>query len=191
MSKFLLLLGPSGVGKSTIIQDLIRMDDRFIYISPYMTRPLRSGETDKVSISESQMDEMDRCGEFLTINQFYGGIRYATPRTPIVESLAAGKFPLLDWPVSRINIMTREFPNRLYVVYVLPPSIEVLRRRLGGDNRDADGSRLKSALKELEAFHSSEYLGVYDFEIISEDGQTPKIAQAIYFKYLKSLQQKQ
>ena len=188
MSKFLLLLGPSGVGKSTIIQDLIRMDDRFVYISPYMTRSLRLGETDKVSISESQMDEMDRRGEFLTINQFYGGIRYATPRTPIIESLAAGKFPLLDWPVSRINIMTQEFPGRLYVVYVFPPTIKALRHRLGRDNRDSDGSRLQSALKELEAFHSSEYLGVYDFEIIAENGQTPKIAQAIYFKYLESFQ---
>ena len=44
MQKFLLLLGVSGVGKSTIIRKLLAMDERFVYISPYITRQLREGE---------------------------------------------------------------------------------------------------------------------------------------------------
>lgn len=77
MTKFLLLLGPSGTGKSTIIRELRQMDERFIYISPYITRPLRENETDKVHISDQEMDLRKENGEFLTINNLYG-IRYAT-----------------------------------------------------------------------------------------------------------------
>jgi len=48
----------SGVGKSCIIEELIKIDDRFTYISPYVTRPLRDGEKNKIHISGEEMDEM-------------------------------------------------------------------------------------------------------------------------------------
>ena len=67
MSKFLLLLGPSGVGKSAIIDELSKLDSRFVYISPYMTRPLRVGERNKVAISDKQMDKMWARGELLSV----------------------------------------------------------------------------------------------------------------------------
>jgi len=105
MSKFLLLLGPSGVGKSSIIEELLQLDSRFVYISPFMTRALREGEKNKISISGEEMDKMWNRGELLVINELYG-IRYATPRLPIVQALAQGNFPVLDWPISRIEAIT-------------------------------------------------------------------------------------
>lgn len=188
MSKFLLLLGPSGVGKSSIIEELIQLDSRFVYISPFMTRPLREGEKNKISISGEEMDRMWIQGELLAINELYG-IRYATPRLQIVQALAEGNFPVLDWPISRIEVMTQVFPNQLCVVYVSPPSIEVLQQRLDKDGRDTDGHRLQSARKELEAYKSSRYIGVYNFEIVAEENHVPKIAHAIYTKYLQFLRQ--
>lgn len=186
MSKFLLLLGPSGVGKSAIIDELSKLDKRFIYISPYMTRPLRPGEKNKVAVSNEQMDEMWRRGELLVINELYGGIRYGTPRLPIVEALATGNFPVLDWPINRLEVMTQAFPYQLFVVYVSPPSIDVLRQRLAKDGRDADGMRLANATEELQQFWSSKYVGAYDYEIVSEDDRVVEIAEAIYSNYLKS-----
>jgi len=186
MSNFLLLLGPSGVGKSAIIDELSKLDSRFVYISPYMTRPLRPGEKNKIAVSNEQMNEMQRIGELLAVNELYGGIRYGTPRLPIAEALATGNFPVLDWPIARLEVMTQAFPGRLFVVYVLPPSIDVLRQRLAKDGRDADGTRLTSALEELQGFWSSRYVGAYDYKIVSEDGQVTDIAEAIYFNYLKS-----
>lgn len=185
MSKFLLLLGPSGVGKSTIIEELCRLDSRFVYVSPFMTRPARDGEKNKISISDKQMDGMFSRGEFLAVNELYG-IRYATPRLPIDEALLNGNFPVLDWPVSKIEVMTQTFPGLLHVVYVAPLSVEVLRQRLANDKRDVNGKRLQSAHDELEAYWSSRYLGIYDFEVISEENQVQKIADAIYTNYLKS-----
>lgn len=184
MSKFLLLLGPSGVGKSSIIEELIRLDSRFVYISPFMTRLLREGEKNKISISGEEMDEMSERGEFLVINELYG-VRYATPRQPIEQALKEGDFPVLDWPISRMSVMTEAFPDQLYVVYISPPSIEALQQRLARDNRDADGHRLRSAREELEALESSRQVGIYDFEIVSEENQVPKVAQTIYANYLQ------
>ena len=188
MSKFLLLLGPSGVGKSSIIEELLQLDSRFVYISPFMTRALREGEKNKISISGEEMDKMWNRGELLVINELYG-IHYATPRLPIVQALAQGNFPVLDWPISRIEAITQAFPNQLCIVYVSPPSIEVLRQRLAKDGRDADGHRLRSAREELEAYESSRYIGIYNFEIVAEENQVPKIAHAIYTNYLQFLHQ--
>ena len=184
MSKFLLLLGPSGVGKSSIIEELIRLDSRFVYISPFMTRPLREGERNKISISGEEMDEMSERGEFLVINELYS-VRYATPRQPIDQALKDGNFPVLDWPISRMSVMTEAFPNQLYVVYISPPSIEALQQRLAIDNRDTGGHRLRSAHEELKAQESSMHNGIYNFEIVSEENQVLKVAQTIYANYLK------
>ncbi len=185
MSKFLLILGPSGVGKSTIIEELCRLDSRFVYISPYMTRSLREREINKISISGEQIDKMWNRGELLVINEIYG-VRYATPKLPIVQALAERNFPVLDWPITRLKVMTQWFSGQLHIVYVSPPSIDVLRQRLARDKRDTDGNRLQCACKELKAYWSSKYAGICNFEIVAEENQVPKIVQAIYASYLES-----
>lgn len=186
MSKFLLLLGPSGVGKSVIIEELLKFDPRFVYISPFMTRPLRTGERNKIAVSEERMDELSRCGELLTVNVIYNGIRYGTPKLPIMKALEMGNYPVLDWPIERLEVLTQHFPDRLFVVYVSPPSIDVLRQRLTKDGRDADGTRFKSAEKELQRYWASEYVGSYDMAVVSEEDKITEIATAIHTDYLRS-----
>lgn len=186
MNKFMLLLGPSGVGKSAVIDELSKLDDRFVYICPYMTRPLREGEKNKVSVSRSQMDEMSQRGDLLVVNELFGGILYGTPRLPIEEALSAGRFPVLDWPIDRLGIMQQAFVGQLFTVYISPPSLEVLRQRLGKDGRDADGARFAGAQKELERFWALGYVGDYDYEIVSQDGQISQVAQAIFTHFTQS-----
>lgn len=185
-TKFLLLLGVSGVGKSTIIRKLRSIDSRFKYISPYITRMLRSGEMDKICVTDNAMDEMDRNGEFLTINKKYG-IRYATPLRPIVEALNEARFPILDWPINRLNIMEGSFSGRLSVIYLVPPSVEELERRLSKDSRDENGSRILEAREELTAFYEGRYASLYDLCVTTQSGKEDIIAQSIYEFYLKSL----
>jgi guanylate kinase len=184
-TKFLLLLGPSGVGKSTIIWALREMSDRYVYISPYTNRPLREGETDKVSISDADMDRMIAAGKLLVVNEKFNW-RYATPRSTILDAFAAHNYPLLDWPVDRLGVMQEAFGDRLYVVYVAPPSIAELEARLANDNRDSGGTRLRAAEAELESYHAGEFSSFCDFEVVS-DGDVNQLAVQIHTAYLGSL----
>lgn len=188
VSKFLLLLGPSGTGKSTVIRKLKELDSRFVYISPYMTRELREGETDKVPVTDAVMDEMDSRGEFLVINELYE-IRYATPNAPIVTALDSSNFPLLDWPVNRMDVMTAAFPNRLFIVYLIPPSEEILKARLVQDERDPTGERLQAALQEFTEFQNGSYDHLFDLSVVTDDNQVSQIAQSVYAAYLAAIQE--
>jgi guanylate kinase len=184
MPKFLLLLGPSGCGKSTIIRKLRDMDTRYTYISPYITRPLREGEADKVSISNQEMDDMNARGELLVINEIYG-IRYATPRTLITEAFACRQFPVLDWPVDRLSIMSDAFGyDRLFVVYVAPPSLKELHRRLQLDGRDADGVRFEAGRQEWFQYEAGEFDDVINLRVTSEANRIEELASTIHQSYL-------
>ena len=188
MHKLLLILGVSGVGKSSLIKELLTLDSRFVYIVPFTTRVHRSRGETKISISNKEMDELWNRGELLSVNEIHD-IRCATPRLSIIQVLEQNSIPVLDWPIGYIEVMKQAFQNQLYVVYVLPPSIEVLQQRLIKGERD-DGHRLQNACKELEMYASSQYLGVCDFEVISEENQILEIAEIIYAGYLSSYSKK-
>lgn len=188
MNKLLLILGVSGVGKSSIIKELLALDSRFVYIVPYTTRPSRGVEDTKVSISNEAMDDLWSRGELLSINEIYG-IRCGTPRSSIVQALEHDKFPVLDWPLSCLGVMEMAFLNQFYAVYVIPPSIEALRQRLAKDGRDTAEHRLLSAREELRVYESSRYIGICNLKIVAEENQVPKIAYAIYTNYLQILHQ--
>src|SRR3989344_4370733 len=100
--KFLLLFGPSGVGKSAIIRELRQLDSRFAYISPFMTRALRSRDTDKVSVSNTVLHELNIQEKTRAINELYG-VRSATRREPIDKAVLEHCFPLLEWPVQAVQ----------------------------------------------------------------------------------------
>lgn len=183
MTKFLLLLGPSGVGKTTVMQKLREMDARFVYISPYITRKLRTGEFDKVYVSHKKLDTLVADGKILVVNELYG-VRYATPKEKIKRAFSAGKFPLLDWPIDRLDVMQMHFPDRLFRVYIRPPSLAVLRERLGQDDRDTNQERLKAATAELKRLRNGEYDHLIDYCVANPTGGSDAVAEAIYERYL-------
>lgn len=185
MGKLLLVLGVPGVGKSSIIKELLALDKRFVYIIPFTTRPSRGTGDTKISISNKAMDDLLSRGELLSVNEIHG-IHCGTPHLPIVQALEQGKIPVLDWPINCMEVMKRVFGGQLYVVYVLPPSLEILQQRLMRDGRHTDEHRLQNAYQELEVYKSSIHAGICDLEIFSEEDKISQIAQAIYTGYLSS-----
>ena len=186
--KFLLLLGPSGVGKSTIIQELRQLDDRFRYISPVITRELRPDESDKIAVTGSELDEMKRQGKLLVINELYG-VRYGTPKEPIDQAFEEGNFPLLDWPVQKMDVMTEAFVGQTFTTYITPPSFEVMEQRLA-DGRDSDSVRLRAASDELRSFYKGDFGSVVNFSVQNMENEAQVAAQAIYRKYLLAIGEK-
>ena len=179
MSKFLLLLGASGVGKSTIINELKKLDPRFVYISPFMTRPLREGEDEKVSVDKEVFKELEDAGKFVIVNELYG-ISYGTPYEPIVDAFDSGNFPVLDFPISRLDVVKKIFPGQLYIVYVYPPSLEILRERL-----KSRPERMRESEEEIERMGESKE--TFELSVVNHEGHTKEVAETIYRGYLESL----
>lgn len=186
ITKLLLLFGPPGVGKSAIIRNLELLDSRFVYISPYVTRPLRQNETDKISISSLALDGLMERGDLLTINELYG-VRYGTPRKPIDEALNVGRFPVIDWPIQRLEIMQNAFSSRLFRVYLEPPSMDVLRQRLVGRDGQIIQERWGVATEELDALGRGSFDLSIDYRVINEESQTRKVACSILNEYLRDI----
>lgn len=185
-TKFLLLYGPSGVGKTTCIEKLKSFDQRFVYISPYTTRKLRDHEIDKIHITSQELNALARNGELIAINYLYNAC-YATPRASVEDAFRAAKFPILDWPIQQASIMQAAFPNHIFGVYIEPPSVEVLQHRLMKDHRDREQTRLKSAITELQSLNRGEFDSVIDLRIVSRNERVDALASQIYVKYLESL----
>lgn len=177
--KFLLLLGPSGVGKSTIIRHLSEMDSRFVYVSPYTTRDLRPGEKDKVHVSLEKIEHLEKTGKLLTINKIYG-IYYATPKDTIDLALASGKFPILDWPVDKMEVMLKNYKGKLFAVYVEPDSLDELQWRLSQDGRDKEGKRFSAGKEELHKYYLGEFDEVINLKILNKQGADKEVAAKIY-----------
>ncbi len=145
---FVLLLGPSATGKSTLIHELNAQsaDTTFEYVKPIITRPNRPNETDKISVSDSEFDTMQAQGEFVVVNGLYG-VRYGTPLQGITSPLSRGNVPILDYPLERVGPLQRPEYDTLNL-YIYPPSLETWRGRIESSGRNLDG-RLETGTREL------------------------------------------
>jgi guanylate kinase len=181
----LLIMGPSGVGKTAVIRRLLSKDQRFAYIRPYTTRPLREGEADKISVSSSRFQQMAREGAFVVVNYLYGAF-YGTPKNAIAQSLSTGKFPVLDWPISEVGRITKFLNSQVHRVYLGPPCLAVLCNRLS-DGRDPSGERVGAAEAELEAVAAGLYDNVIDQRVVSATGQIDSAVQEIYAGYIAAM----
>lgn len=182
--KFILLFGPSGAGKSTIIRHLKEMDSRFVYISPYTTRELRLGETDKIHANLETIQQLDEEGKLLTVNLIYG-IYYATPKDVIDQALANGMFPVLDWPIASMDVILKNYSSNLFTAYIEPESLEVLKERLGRDGRDKEGKRFMAAKNELERYYHGEFDELIDMKVLNLQDCDLEAAVKIYQNILR------
>ena len=159
--------GPSGVGKSTVVREaLIMRPDAWLSVSA-TTRVPRAGERDGVDyffVDDAGFDRMRDAGEMLEWAEFAGN-RYGTPRRPVEEHRAAGRPVLLEIEVAGARQVRRAVPDAT-LVFLAPPSWEVLEARLTGrgtESADAVARRLEAARAELAA------QGEFDAVIVNTD----------------------
>ena len=171
-SKGLLLVisGPSGSGKTTIARAVEQRFDATFSVSA-TTRPQFDGEQtgrDYQFLSEQEFQQLVESGAFLEHAEVYGRHRYGTLREPVERLLAEGRVVILDIDVQGAVQVRASMPEAL-LVFVLPPSDEVLEQRLRDRARDDEQSiqrRLDEALREIDVGVNS---GVYDAQIVNDD----------------------
>lgn len=161
------IVAPSGAGKSSLVNALLEREPDIGLSISYTTRAPRPGEVtgrEYFFVSRAEFQAMIDRGEFLEHAEVYGNL-YGTSRKWIEKTRAAGSDVLLeiDWQGARS--VKALFPD-MSAIYILPPSIEVLRQRLvkrGKDSKEAIERRLAEAHEDLKHVHEADYV------IINED----------------------
>lgn len=164
----LVLSSPSGAGKTTLSRRLMAADDRVVVSVSSTTRPPRPAERDSedyVFVDDATFDLMVADDAFLEHATVFGH-RYGTPRGPVEEALAAGRDVLFDIDWQGTQKLHLKMPQDLVRIFILPPSMAELERRLRARAQDPDDivrERMAKAAGEIS--HWAEY----DYVLVNRD----------------------
>ncbi|BAT56295.1 guanylate kinase [Nostoc sp. NIES-3756] len=168
--KLIVLTGPSGVGKGTLMRSLLQRHPELYYSVSATTRAPRPGEVDGKNyyfISRSKFEQLVAQGEFLESAEFAGNY-YGTPREAVLHQVQSGKLVVLEIELEGARQIRTSFPQALNI-FILPPSFEELERRIRGrgqDSEEAIARRLQRAKEEIQAADE------FDIQIVNDDFET-------------------
>ncbi len=163
------LSSPSGAGKSTIAAMLMASDDGIALSVSATTRPIRPGEVqdrDYHFVSDAEFDAMVEHGQFLEWAHVFG-YRYGTLKSEVLKVIEGGRDVLLDIDWQGTQQLKQVDPD-IVRVFILPPSMEELARRLRSRGTDSDAviaRRMDRAAAEIS--HWAEY----DYVLINNDAE--------------------
>lgn len=152
--RLIIIAAPSGAGKSTLIQLLKKDFPMLLESISYTTRPPREGEKDGEHyffISKAEFETMledNHFVEWAVVHSKY----YGTSKTFVAKRLAQKKFILFDFDVQGADSLKHEFKELAQVIFIAPPDLETLEKRLigrGSDKKEVILERLKNAKSEI------------------------------------------
>ena len=158
---------PSGAGKTTLCRRLIKEFSRLCFSVSFTTRSKRPGEVEGVDyrfVNDLDFDRMVEMGEFAEWAEVHGN-RYGTANQTIHDNIAADRDVLFDIDWQGATALRSKYPEDTVMVFVLPPSMRELSRRLrrrGTDSEDVVKRRLAKATEELGHFGEYQYLVIND-----------------------------
>lgn len=162
MSKGILMVvsGPSGCGKGTVLAEVVK-SDRIFYSVSATTRSPRPGETDGVNyyfLTKEKFEEMIADDGMLEYASYCGNY-YGTPRKPVEDMLEKGIHVILEIEVQGAMKIKEKCPEAVFV-FILPPSLKELRRRLekrGTETAEVIEKRLGEAAGEIAHAYKYDY----------------------------------
>lgn len=174
-----IISGPSGVGKDTIIDALRKRphDPDYHYVVTCTTRARRPGEVDGVDyhfLDRDTFTVQHAAGDFLEANEVHGNW-YGTPRRQVREALAAGRDAILKIDVQGAQVVKEKVPGAL-LIFLIPPSLEDLFLRLRSRATEtADELELRQRNAAIELARQEDY----DYVVTNETGQVERTAERI------------
>jgi guanylate kinase len=165
----IVISGPSGVGKDTIIERLLKMDGNLRYSVSFTTRPKRDYEVDGVHysfVTKPKFEALIGRGEFLEWAE-YNGYYYGTSRTRLEKLQRKGLDVILKIEVRGAEQVREKRPEGVFI-FIAPPSMEVLLKR-----REERGSDSEKDIEERQRLASWEmsFAEYYDYVVTNEDAQ--------------------
>jgi len=164
----LVLSSPSGAGKSTISRALLNRDPDISMSVSVTTRPMRPGETDGedyIFVDQEKFEQMTAAAEFLEYATVFEN-SYGTPKGPVEEILKQGRDVLFDVDWQGTQQLAENAREDLVSVFILPPSVDELEKRLRNRAQDSEEVvRKRMARAASEMSHWAEY----DYVIVNED----------------------
>ena len=158
---------PSGAGKSSLAERVLKRLEGLRFSISYTTRELRGAEQDGVDyhfVSEDEFGAMRERDEFLECAEVHGCF-YGTHEKPVEELLAQGLDVMLDIDVQGAEQVRRRVPEAI-LIFIMPPSCEVLEARLRARNLNAPADierRLRNAAIEVQLYDR------FDYVVLNED----------------------
>jgi guanylate kinase len=172
--------GPSGVGKDSVIEEIRRVprDPDYHYVVTCTTRPRRSYEIDGVHyhfLDEAEFTRLRDEGELLEANEVHGNW-YGTPRADVRDALGQGHDVILKIDVQGAAVVKQKVPEAL-LIFLVPPSLEDLFGRLQSRaTESADELDIRQRNAALELARQDDY----DHVVVNETGQIERTARRIH-----------
>jgi guanylate kinase len=168
--RLIVLTGPSGVGKDTVLHELFELDPALAYCVSYTTRPPRPGETEGVSyffVDEATFRAMIDRDEFFEWSTVYGELKGRTFET-VNKAIASGRDTVIKIDVQGADKVRARIGDRGTYIYLLPPSMEALEQRLI-ERATEDPASLR-ARQEL-AVAELALKDTYDHQVVNDDAR--------------------
>ena len=166
--KLIVISAPSGCGKTTIAKAILAKYPAMLFSVSATTRPIRSGEVhgkDYFFLTKLEFENRNRIGDLVEWEEIYGNY-YGTLKSEIHRALDHGYSMMFDVDVKGALSIRRHFPKDSVLIFIKPPSVEVLKKRL--ENRKTENPEtLKRRLDRvpMELSQGSQF----DFQVVNDD----------------------
>jgi guanylate kinase len=161
--------GPSGAGKTSICDELLRQIPQSCWSVSVTTRPRRGKEVDGVAYRFISRDEFQRmvAADELLEHAAYLGEHYGTPRRPVEEALASGRVIIMEIDVQGGAQVARKMPESIRI-FVLPPTMDTLKARLEGRHTETEALQQKRIAEADGEIAFARNSGTYPYFITND-----------------------
>ena len=167
--KLFVISGPSGAGKSTVVFKAMKGRDDLCFSTSVTTRAPRPGETDGKEyffVDHARFLDMVKNDELLEHAEYVSNF-YGTPRAYVEEQMALGKNVLLDIEVKGARQVHEKMPGAV-MIFVVPPSLQELERRLRGRGTDSGEAIEGRLIRARQEYAEADF---YDYLLINDDAE--------------------